>query len=163
MATYYPVTLDELQNIPGVGAGKAKRFGKEFIDLIKRHVEENDIDRPMDMVVKSVANKSKNKIAIIQGIDRKVPLEDIAESKGLTMDELLKEIESIVYSGTRVNIDYHIENVLDTEHCEEIFYYFKEEAETDDIAAAVEELGTDEFSEEEIRMVRIKFISEVGN
>lgn len=163
MATYYPVTLDELQNIPGVGAGKAKRFGKEFVDLIKRHVEENDIDRPMDMVVKSVANKSKNKIAIIQGIDRKVPLQDIAESKGLTMDELLKEIESIVYSGTRVNIDYHIENVLDSEHCEEIFYYFKEEAETDDIAAAVEELGTDDYSEEEIRMVRIKFISEVGN
>lgn len=163
MATYYPVSLDELQNIPGVGAGKAKRFGKEFVDLIKRHVEENEIDRPMDMVVKTVANKSKNKIAIIQGIDRKVPLDDIANSKGMSMDELLKEIESIVYSGTRVNIDYHIEQVMDPEHCDEIFYFFKEEAESDDIQAALDELGEDEYSEEEVRMVRIKFISEVGN
>jgi ATP-dependent DNA helicase RecQ len=163
MATYYPVTLDEMQNIPGVGAGKAKRFGKEFVDLIKRHVEENEIDRPMDMVVKSVANKSLTKIAIIQGIDRKVPLNDIADSKGLSMDDLLKEIESIVYSGTRVNIDYHIENAMDPEHCEEIFYYFKEEAETDDITAALDELGEDEYTEHEVRMVRIKFISEVGN
>ncbi|MBN2743420.1 ATP-dependent DNA helicase RecQ [Breznakibacter xylanolyticus] len=163
MATYYPVSLEELQNIPGVGAGKAKRFGKEFVDLIKKHVEVNEIDRPMDMVVKSVANKSKNKIAIIQGIDRKVLLNDIAESKGLSMDELLKEIESIVYSGTRVNIDYHIDEVMDPEHRDEIFYFFKEEAETDDIQAALEELGENEYSEEEVRMVRIKFISEVGN
>jgi ATP-dependent DNA helicase RecQ len=163
MATYYPITIDEMQNIPGVGAGKAKRFGKEFIEVIKRHVEENEIDRPIDMVVKSVANKSKNKIAIIQGIDRKIPLDDIANSKGLTIDELLKEIESIVYSGTRVNIDYHIDDVMDPEHCDEIFYYFKEEAESDDVAAALEELGEDEYTENEVRMVRIKFISEVGN
>lgn len=164
MATYYPITLEEMQNIPGVGAGKAKRFGKEFIELIKRHVETNDIDRPMDdLVVKSVANKSKNKIAIIQGIDRKVPLNDIADSKGLSMDELLKEIESIVYSGTKVNIDYHIDEVMEPEHAEDIFYYFKEEAETDDVTAAHEELGPDEYSEHEIRMIRIKFISEVGN
>lgn len=163
MATYYPVTLDELQNIPGVGAGKAKRFGKEFVDLIKKHVEVNEIDRPMDMVVKSVANKSKNKIAIIQGIDRKVLLNDIADSKGLTMDELLREIESIVYSGTRVNIDYHIDQVMDPEHRDEIFYFFKEEAETDDVDAALEELGENEYTVEEVRMIRIKFISEVGN
>ena len=163
MATYYPVTIEELQNIPGVGAGKAKRFGKEFLDVIKRHVEENEIDRPMDMVVKSVANKSKNKIAIIQGIDRKVPLDDIANSKGLSIDELLKEIESIVYSGTRVNIDYYIDEVMDEDHRDDIFYYFKEEAESDDLNAALEELGEDDYSEEDIRMVRIKFISEVGN
>jgi ATP-dependent DNA helicase RecQ len=163
MATYYPVTLDELQNIPGVGAGKAKRFGKEFVDLIKKHVEVNEIDRPMDMVVKSVANKSKNKIAIIQGIDRKILLNDIADSKGLSMDELLREVESIVYSGTRVNIDYHIDQVMDPEHRDEIFYYFKEEAETDDVDAALEELGENEYTVEEVRMIRIKFISEVGN
>jgi ATP-dependent DNA helicase RecQ len=163
MATYYPVSLDELQNISGVGAGKAKRFGKEFIDLIKRHVEENEIDRPIDFVMKTVANKSKNKIAIIQGIDRKIPLDDLADSKGISMDELLKEIESIVYSGTKVNIDYHIDEVMEPEHCDDIFYYFKEEAETDDIDAALEELGPNEYSEHEVRMVRIKFISEVGN
>ena len=163
MATYYPVSLDELQNIPGVGVGKAKRFGKEFVDLIKKHVEVNEIDRPMDMVVKSVANKSKNKIAIIQGIDRKVSLNDIANSKGLSMGDLLYEIESIVYSGTRVNIDYHIDDVMDPDHMNDIFYYFKEEAETDDVKAALEELGEDEYTEEEVRMVRIKFISEVGN
>ncbi len=163
MATFYPINLEELQNIPGVGSGKAKRFGKEFIDLIKRHVEENDVDRPMDMVVKTVANKSKLKIGIIQSIDRKVMLHDIVNSKNITMDELLKEIESIVYSGTRVNIDYYIEEHIDPDHCDDIFYYFKEEAETDDITAAIEELGENEYTEEEIRLVRIKFISEVGN
>jgi ATP-dependent DNA helicase RecQ len=163
MATYYPVSFEELQNIPGVGAGKAKRFGKEFVDLIKRHVEENEIERPMDTVVKSVANKSKNKIAIIQSIDRKVRLNDIAESKGLSMDELLKELESIVYSGTRVNIDYFIDEVMDPDHLDEIYYYFKEEAETDDLQTAIEELEDGDYTNEEIRMVRIKFISEVGN
>jgi ATP-dependent DNA helicase RecQ len=163
MSTYYPVTVEELQNMPGVGVGKAKRFGDEFLKLIKRHVEENDIDRPIDMVVKSVANKSKLKISIIQSIDRKVPLNDLAEGKGIEMSELLKELESIVYSGTRVNIDYYIDQVMDEEHRDDIFSYFKEEAESDDITTALMELGEDEFTEEEVRMVRIKFISEVGN
>ena len=163
MSTYYPINLEELQNMPGVGAGKAKRFGDEFVQLIQRHVEENEIDRPIDLVVKSVANKSKQKIAIIQSIDRKVPLDDIAESKGIEMNDLLKELESIVYSGTRVNIDYYIDQVMDEEHRDDIFLYFKEDAETDDVATALNELGEGEFTEEEIRMVRIKFISEVGN
>jgi len=163
MSTYYPITLEELQNMPGVGQGKAKRFGKEFVDLIKCHVEENEIERPVDMVVKSVANKSKMKISIIQSIDRQVPLDDIADGNGMGMDELIKELESIVYSGTRVNINYYINQVMDEDHLNEIFTYFKEEAETDDINKAIEELGEDEYSEEEIRMVRIKFISEIGN
>ena len=163
MSTYYPITFEELQNMPGVGVGKAKRFGKEFVELIKLHVEQNEIERPVDLVVKSVANKSRRKISLIQGIDRLIPLDDIAESIGMDMDELLKEIESIVYSGTRVNIDYYINQVMDEEHLEDIFAYFKDEAESDDIAKAIEELGNDEYTEEEIRMVRIKFISEIGN
>ena len=163
MAIHYPISTQELMNIPGVGSGKANRFGKEFVELIKNHVVENEIDRPVDMVVKSVANKSKNKIAIIQSIDRKVPLDDIAESRGLEMDELLSEIESIVYSGTRVNIDYYIDQVMDEDHRDDIFYYYKEDAETDDIGSALDELGEDEYSEENIRLVRIKFLSEVGN
>jgi ATP-dependent DNA helicase RecQ len=163
MATYYPIAIEELQNMPGVGAGKAKRFGKEFLELIQRHVDENEIERPIDMVVKTVANKSKFKVSIIQSIDRQVSLEDIADSKGINLIELLQEIESIVYSGTRVNIDYYIDQVMDEEHRDDIFYYFREDAETDDIDAALEELGEDEYSEEEVRMVRIKFISEVGN
>lgn len=163
MSTYYPITVEELQNMPGVGVGKAKRFGDEFLKLIKGHVEENDIDRPIDMVVKSVANKSKLKISIIQSIDRKVPLDDLAEGKGIEMNDLLKELESIVYSGTRVNIDYFIDQVMDEEHRDDIFSYFKEEAESDDITTALMELGEDEFTEEEVRMIRIKFISEVGN
>ena len=157
------MTLDELQNILGVGAGKAHRYGKEFVALISKYVEDNEIDRPMDMVVKTVANKSKNKIAIIQAIDRKMPLDDIAESKGLTMSELIKELEAIVYSGTKVNIDYHLEEIMDPEHLDEIFFYFKEEAESDDISSALEELGEADYSEDDIRLVRIKFISEVGN
>ncbi len=163
MAIHYPITKEELMNIPGVGSGKASRFGKEFLELIKKHVEENEIDRPIDMVVKTLANKSKNKIAIIQSIDRKVPLNDIAESKGLEMDALLAEIESIVYSGTRVNIDYYIDEVMDEDQRDDIFFYFKEDAETDDIGSALEELGEEEYPEENIRLVRIKFISEVGN
>ena len=163
MSTYYPISVDELQNMPGVGVGKAKRFGAEFLQLIQAHVEENEIDRPIDMVVRSVANKSKLKISIIQSIDRKVPLDDIAESKGIEMNELLKELESIVYSGTRVNIDYYIDQVMDEDHRDDIFLYFKEDAESDDIASALEELGEGDYSEEEVRMVRIKFISEVGN
>ncbi|MCU4174659.1 DNA helicase RecQ [Carboxylicivirga sp. N1Y90] len=163
MSTYYPITIDELQNIPGVGTGKANRFGKDFIKLINRHVEENEIDRPMDMVVKSIANKSKLKISIIQSIDRQMPLNEVADSKGIEMFDLIKELESIVYSGTRVNIDYYIDQVIDEDIRDDIFYYFKEEAETDDISAALEELGEDTYSEEDIRLVRIKFISEVGN
>ncbi len=163
MATFYPVSREELQSIPGVGAGKAKRFGKEFIEVIKKHVEANEIERPMDMVVKTVADKSRLKISIIQSIDRQIPLEDIADSKGIDFEELLKELESIVYSGTRVNIDYHIDQVMDEDHRDDIFYYFKEDAETDEIAPALEELGEDEYSKDEIRLVRIKFISEVGN
>ncbi len=163
MSTYYPVNTEELQNMPGVGSGKARRFGKEFVELIKKHVDENEIERPMDLVVKTVANKSKLKVSIIQSIDRQISLEDIAGSKGIDLLELLKEIESIVYSGTRVNIDYYIDQVMDEEHRDDIFFFFKEDAETDDIGAALEELGEDEYSEEEVRMVRIKFISEVGN
>lgn len=163
MSTYYPVNIEELQNIPGVGTGKAKRFGKDFIKLIAAHVEENDIDRPMDMVFKSIANKSKLKISIIQNIDRQMPLDEIASSKGIEMPELIKELESIVYSGTHVNIDYYINQVMDEDIRDDIFYYFKEEAETDEIDAALDELGEDTYSEEDIRLVRIKFISEVGN
>lgn len=161
MATTYPITIEELRNIPGVGEGKAKRYGKEFVDLIRRHVEENEIERPSDMRVRTVANKSKMKVSIIQSIDRKVALDDIALAKGIEFDELLDEVESIVYSGTKLNIDYFLEEVLDDDKVDEIYEYFKE-SETDDVDEAIEELG-DEYSEEEIRLVRLKFISEMGN
>ena len=161
MATTYPITLDELQNIPGVGAGKAKRYGQEFIDLIKRHVEENEIERPEDLRVRTVANKSKIKVSIIQSIDLKVALDDLAMSKGMEFDELLDEVESIVYSGTKINIDYFLNEVIEEEHIEDIYEYFKE-SETDSLAEAIDELG-DEYSEEEIRLVRIKFLSELAN
>ncbi len=162
MSTFYPVTLEELQNIPGVGQGKAQKFGQPFIELIVKYVEENEIDRPMEMVVKTIANKSKNKIAIIQGIDRKVSLDDLAEGKGLTMEELIKEMEAIVYSGTRLNIDYYLHQTMDDDHIDEVFDYFRE-AETDDIRTALDELGEDEYTENEVRLVRLKFISEVAN
>ena len=161
MATTYPITLEELQNIPGVGAGKAKRYGAEFIALIKRHVEENEIERPEDLRVKTVANKSKLKVSIIQSIDRKVALDDIAVSKGLEFGELLDEVEAIVYSGTRINIDYFLNDVMDEDHIEDIYEYFKD-SETDDLEEAIEELGGD-YTEEEIRLVRIKFLSEMAN
>ena len=161
MATTYPITLEELQNIPGVGSGKAKRYGKEFVELIKRHVEENEIERPEDLRVRTVANKSKLKVWIVQSIDRKVALDDIAVSKGLEFPELLDEIEVIVYSGTRINIDYFLNEVMDEDHIEDIYEYFKD-SETDDLEEAIEELGGD-YTEEEIRLVRIKFISEMGN
>ncbi len=161
MATTYPITIDELRNIPGVGEGKAKRYGQEFVELIRRHVEENEIERPEDMRVRTVANKSKMKVSIIQSIDRKVALDDIAVAKGIEFDELLDEVESIVYSGTKLNIDYFLEEVLDDDKVDEIYEYFKE-SETDDIEEAIEELG-DDYSEEEIRLVRLKFISEMGN
>lgn len=161
MATIYPVTLDELQNIPGVGAGKAKRYGQEFCVLIKKHCEENEIDRPEDLRVRTVANKSKLKVSIIQSIDRKVALDDIALSKGIEFSDLLDEIEAIVYSGTKLNIDYFLHEIMDEDHMQDIYDYFKESV-TDRIDDAVEELGGD-YSEDEIRLVRIKFISEMAN
>ena len=161
MATTYPVTLDELQNIPGVGAGKAKRYGEEFVKVIKKHCDENEIERPEDLRVRTVANKSKLKVSIIQGIDRKIALDELAESKGLEFSDLLDEVEAIVYSGTKIHIDYFLDEVMDEDHVEDIFDYFKE-AESDDLDAAIEELGR-EYTEEEIRLVRIKFLSEMGN
>ena len=161
MATIYPVTLEELQNIPGVGAGKAKRYGQEFCLLIKRHCEENEIERPEDLRVRTVANKSKIKVSIIQAIDRKVALDDIALSKGLEFGELLDEVEAIVYSGTRLNIDYFLEEIMDEDHMLDIYDYFKEST-TDKIDDAMDELG-DDYTEDEIRLVRIKFISEMAN
>ena len=161
MATIYPVTLEELQNIPGVGAGKAKRYGEEFCKLIKRHCEENEIERPEDLRVRTVANKSKMKVAIIQAIDRKVALDDIALSKGIEFSELLDEVEAIVYSGTKLNIDYFLDEIMDEDHMLDIYDYFKEST-TDKIDDALDELG-DEFTEEEVRLVRIKFISEMAN
>ena len=161
MATTYPINIDELKNIPGVGEGKAKRYGKEFVELIRRHVEENEIERPEDIRVRTVARKSQMKVSIIQSIDRKVALDDIALAKGIEFEELLDEVESIVYSGTKLNIDYFLEEVLDDDKVDDIYEYFKE-SETDDLEEAIDELG-DDYSEEEIRLVRIKFISEAGN
>ena len=162
MAIQYPITLDELQNISGVGAGKAQRYGQEFIEVIKKYVEEKEIIRPLDMVVKSVVNKSGIKVYIIQSIDMKRSLEDIADAKGLEMNELISEIEAIVNSGTRLNLDYYINMVIDEERQHDIYSYFKEEAESDSLEAAIKELGS-EFEEEEIRLMRIKFLSEMGN
>jgi ATP-dependent DNA helicase RecQ len=161
MATTYPVTVEELQNIPGVGAGKAKRYGKEFVDVIKKYVEENEIIRPEDLRVRTVANKSRLKVSIVQSIDRKVALDDIAISRGLEFDELLDEIETIVYSGTRINVDYFINEVMDEDHVDDIYQYFKESV-TDSLEEAIKELGCD-YTEEEIRLIRIKFLSELAN
>ena len=163
MAIQYPTNLEELQNISGVGVGKAKRYGQEFVDLISKYVKEKEIVRPQDLVVKSVVNKSGLKVYIIQSIDRKLPLDDIADAKGLEMGQLLDEIEAIVNSGTRINIDYYINEVMDEEHQENIFEYFREEAETESVEEALAELGEEEYSEEDIRLIRIKFISELGN
>lgn len=161
MSTLYPVNIEELQNIPGVGSGKAKRYGKEFCELIKRHCEENDIVRPTDMRVRTVANKSKLKVSIIQSIDRKVALDDIAMVKGIEFGELLDEVEAIVYSGTKLNIDYFLEDVMDDDRIEDIYEYFRE-SETDDLDTALDNLDSD-YTEDEIRLVRIKFISEMAN
>jgi ATP-dependent DNA helicase RecQ len=163
MATQYPITQEELQNVMGVGKGKAQKFGDKFIDLIKQYVEEKDIIRAQDMVVKSIVNKSGLKVAIIQGIDRQLPLEDIASSKGIEMTELLNEIESIVQSGTKLNLDYYINQVIDEDKQEDIYDYFLEEAESESVDEALNELGEDEFSEEDVRLMRIKFFSEYGN
>ncbi len=162
MSVQYPVTLEEMQNITGVGAGKARKFGDEFLKLIKAYVEEKEIIRPQDMIVKSVANKSGNKIFIIQSIDRKMDFEDIARARDLDFDELLTEIEGIVNSGTRLDISYYIRDFMDEDKADDIYLYFKEDAESDSLDAALEELGSD-YSEEEIRLVRIKFMCEQGN
>ncbi len=162
MTIHYPVSFDELKNCQGVGEGKAKRYGKEFLELISKYVKENDIERPADLVIKSVANKSLNKVYIITGIDRKQPLEDIAESKGMEIEELLSEIEVIVNSGTKLNLDYYIRQTIDDDKVDDIYEYFKTEASTDSLKEAVEELGRG-YTEEEIRLVRIKFLSEMGN
>lgn len=161
MATTYPITMEELANITGVGAGKAKRYGEDFIKVIKTHVEENEIERPEDLRVRSVANKSRIKISIIQAIDRKIDLDELANSKCMEFGELLDEIEAIVYAGTKINIDYFINEVIDDDHQEDIFEYFKE-ADSDSLNEAIKELGND-YSEEEIRLMRIKFLSEMGN
>ncbi len=162
MSIQYPITVDELKQITGVGSGKALKYGKPFLELIKEYVDENEIIRPMDMVVKSVINKSGLKVYIIQSIDRKISLDDIALAKNLTFEELISEIESIVGSGTKIDINYYIDEFIDPYHQEEIFEYFRK-AESDSIEEAQKELGEDEFTEEELRLMRIKFMSELGN
>jgi len=162
MSIQYPMTLDELQNIQGVGQGKARRYGKEVVELIAKYVEENEIERPDDLVVRSLADKSKLKIFIIQSIDRKLSFEDIADSKGVSVHDVISEVEAIVNSGTRLNIDYYIDDILDEDHQEEIFEYFRE-SEVDSIQEAVKELREDEYSEDDIRLMRIKFLSDMGN
>ena len=162
MSIMYPVTIDELKNCQGVGEGKARKFGKEFLALIAKYVEENEIERPDDFVMKTMVNKSVNKVYIIQSVDRKHPLEDIASSKGLDMEELMSEIEAIVYSGTKLNLDYYIEQTLDDDVIEDIYNYFKEEAESDALDVVMEDLG-DDYDEMEVRLVRIKFLCEVAN
>jgi ATP-dependent DNA helicase RecQ len=163
MSVQYPITIDELHNIVGVGSGKAQRFGKEFIDVIKRYVEEKEIERPQDLVVKSIVNKSGLKVYIIQAIDRKMLFDDICSAKNLQMGDLLSEIEAIVNSGTKLNIDYYINEILDEEHQQEVFDYFREDAQTESIEEALNALGADEYNEEDLRLMRIKFMSEMGN
>ncbi|MBO3272858.1 MULTISPECIES: DNA helicase RecQ [Hymenobacter] len=162
MATTFPTKMDDLAHIGGVGMGKAQKFGAPFLALIKKYVEENDIETAADVVVKSAVNKSKIKIYIIQQIDKKMDLEEIAASKGLDMRELMEEIEHICYSGTKLNLDYYINNVLDEERQDEIYDYFMQ-SNTDNIAVALKELGTDDYTEEDLRLMRIKFLSEVAN
>ena len=161
MATLYPVKLEELQNIQGVGAGKARKFGKPFVELIRKHCEENDIERPEDMRIRTVAKKSMLKVKIIKSIDAKMALDDIAIAEGIDFEELLDEIDTIVYSGTKLNIDYFLEEVMDEDHVDEIYGYFME-SETDDLEVAMKELGS-EYEEDEIRLVRVKFMSEKAN
>ena len=162
MSIMYPITVDELKNCQGVGEGKARKFGKPFLDLIARYVEENEIDRPDDFVMKSIVNKSVNKVFIIQSVDRKLPLEDIADAKGMDMEELLSEIEAIVYSGTKLNLDYYIEQTLDDDVVDEIYEYFHDEAESDSLDVVMEDLR-DDYDELEVRLVRLKFLCEVAN
>ena len=162
MSILYPETFDELKNCQGVGEGKARKFGEEFIKLIKKYVEENEIERPDDFVVKSTPNKSAAKVAIIQSIDRRMDLEDIAAARMMDMDELLGEIEAIVSSGTKLNLDYYIKENLDEDIIEDIYRYFKEEATSDDVQAAIEALGPD-YYENEVRLVRLKFLCEIAS
>jgi ATP-dependent DNA helicase RecQ len=162
MAFRYPITMDELKEITGVGAGKAKKYGEPFLELIREYVEENEIEREQDMVVKTVAKKSNNKVYVIQSIDRKIDLCDIAENKGMTMDELITEIEMIMASGTKININYFIDEVIDEDKQDEVYDYFQT-AKTDSVADALKALGEDDYTEEEIRLMRIKFISEFGH
>ena len=162
MSIQYPITMDELKNITGVGGGKAMKYGKPFIDLIKQYVEENEIQRPMDLVVKSVVNKSGQKVYIIQNIDKKISLEDIARARSIEFAELLNEIESIVASGTKIDINYYINEAVEEDKQQEIYDYFKT-AETDSVPDAINELGENDFTEEEVRLMRIKFMSELGN
>ena len=162
MATDYPVSLEELKSIQGVGEGKIRQpYAKEFVNLINNYCEENDIVRQADLRVRTVAKKSMLKVSIIQGIDRQIALDDIANAKGIDFDEMLDEVEAIVYSGTKLNIDYFLEEVMDEEHVDDIYDYFLD-SDTDDLETAIEELGED-YSEDEIRLVRIKFISEMAN
>jgi ATP-dependent DNA helicase RecQ len=162
MCIHYPITISELKQIQGVGTGKAMKFGQPFIELIKNHVEEHEIDRPIDFVIKSAANKSSFKISIIQNIDRQLTLSDIAASKGLTYEEILKEVESIVSSGTKLNLNYYIDDLIDEERQDEIVDYFRT-SEVDSVDLALAELGQDEYTREEIQLMRIKFLSEFGN
>lgn len=162
MATTYPTTREEMAQINGVGMGKVQKFGRPFIDLIAKYVEDNEIETAKDVVIKSTVNKSKVKIFIIQQIDRKVDLDEIAEAKSLSMEDLMEEIEHICYSGTRLNLDYYINQVMDEDRQDEIFEYFMR-AETDNIAVAMREFGGDDFTEQDLRLMRIKFLSEVAN
>ncbi len=162
MCTHYPVSVEELKQIQGVGSGKAMKFGPPFIELIKKYVEDNDIDRPVDLVIKSAANKSALKVSIIQNIDRQISLEDIASAKGITFDDILKELETIVNSGTKLNLNYYIDEMIEEDRQEEVYDYFRS-TETDSIDNALAELGTDDYTREEIQLMRIKFLSELGN
>ena len=162
MSILYPVTYEELHNCQGVGEGKARKYGKEFIDLIRRYVEENDITRPEDFVVKSVPTKSVDKIFIIQSVDRRMSLEDIADAKELDLEELVSEIEGIVSSGTKLDLNYYISQTIDDEVVDEIYEYFKSEATSDSVEEAIKELGSD-YEEMEIRLVRIKFLCEIAS
>jgi ATP-dependent DNA helicase RecQ len=155
--------MEDLHDITGVGTGKARKYGQPFLELIQDYVEQNEIEREQDMVVKTVINKSSNKVYIIQSIDRKLDLQDVADAKKLNMDDLLTEIEHIVSSGTKVNLDYYINEEVDEDKQDDIYEYFQEDADSDSLQAAIEELGEDDYSEEEIRLVRIKFISEFGH
>jgi ATP-dependent DNA helicase RecQ len=162
MCTHYPIAMDELKQISGVGNGKAVKFGTPFLELIKKYVTDNDIERPVDLVIKTQANKSQLKVSIIQNVDRKIGLEDIAKSKGITYDEILKEIEAIVNSGTKLNLNYFVDEVLDDDRQDEVFDYFRS-AENDSIDSALKDLGETDYTREEIQLMRIKFMSELGN
>lgn len=162
MCTHYPVSLDELKQIQGVGSGKASKFGLPFIEMIKKYVDENDIDRPVDLIIKTAANKSALKVSIIQNIDRQIALEDIASAKGISFDEILKELETIVNSGTKLNLNYYIDEMIEDDRQEEVFDYFKS-TETDSIEDALTELGPEDYTREELQLMRIKFLSELGN